>query len=165
MTSSNLKDRRAVTRRLLSAVLLALMAAGGALAGCGNDEQGATPETAADKSRSEESGAKPAKDPTGNIVDASSEPRDARVKIVMKDIAFKPTYLTARIGQTLVFTNEDEVAHKIKGVEGQYYTSKKLGNGQTFAYKIKKAPLDANMDYFTCTIHPVKMNGGVILTK
>ena len=154
-----LSNRRTVTRRLLSAVLLASMAAGGGLAGCGNDEP------AAEKTPTQKSDADTAIDPTGHTLDASSQPRDARITIVMKDIAFKPALLTARPGQTLVFTNEDEVAHKIEGVEGQHYTSKKLGKGQTFEYKIKKAPAGTSGIAFTCTIHPVKMDGGAVLTE
>jgi plastocyanin len=82
----------------------------------------------------------------------------------MKDVAFKPQYITARVGQTLVFANEDDVAHKIKGQEGQYYSSKSLSKGQTYEYKIKRDPQLKNMA-FICTIHPEKMRGGVVVTK
>ena len=108
------------SRRLLPPVLLAALAAGGALAGCGNDEEPASSEKAAAKTPTQESGAKSAVDPTGNTLDASSEPRDAEITIVMKDLTLKPALLTARPGQTLVFTNEDAVAHKIESVERRH---------------------------------------------
>ena len=150
------------SRRLLSPVLLAALAAGGSLAGCGDDEEPATSEKAAAKTP--EPGAKSAVDPTGNTLDASSEPRDAKITIAMKDLTLKPALLTARPGQTLVFTNEDDVAHKIESVEGQSFASKRIGPGQTYVYKIKKVAPDVNGLAYTCTIHPLKMDGGIVLT-
>jgi plastocyanin len=162
-------DARATTgcRWLLAVALGMSMAAGGSIvAGCGGDEtptgsrQAATENLAAET----KSGAEAATDPTGNTYDASSQPRDARIKIAMKDSAFKPQYITARLGQTLVFTNDDAVAHKIKGQEGQYYSSETLGHGQTYEYRIKRDPELQNMA-FICTIHSETMRGGVVVTK
>jgi plastocyanin len=82
----------------------------------------------------------------------------------MKDSAFKPQYVTARLGQTLVFMNDDAVAHKIKGQEGQYYSSGTLSHGQTYEYRTKQDPQLQNMA-FICTIHPETMRGGVVVTK
>jgi plastocyanin len=150
------KHHPAATSR--AAVLLAMMASGVPMLGCGDDEQPATKETAATKTPAQKSAA----DSTGNTLDASSEPSDARIEIVLKDIAFKPQYITARVGQTLVFTNEDEVAHKVKGHEGLYYASKTLSKSQSYEYTIKKDP-GQNLS-FTCTIHP-EMKGGVVLAS
>jgi hypothetical protein len=65
----------------------------------------------------------------------------------MKDSAFKPQYVTARLGQTLVFMNDDAVAHKIKRQEGQYYSSGTLSHGQTYEYRTKQDPQLQNMAF------------------
>jgi plastocyanin len=113
-------DARTTTggRWLLAAALgMSIAGAGSTVAGCGGDETSTGSPQAATETGAEESksGADAGTDPTGNTYDASSQPRDARIKIAMKDSAFKPQYITARLGQTLVFTNDDAVAHEIKG--------------------------------------------------
>jgi plastocyanin len=156
--------RAAAGRRWLSAAILGASVAvgGGAFAGCGDDKTSAGSTTANAPAARTQSGHAPI-DPTGNTYDATSEPRDARIEIAMKDIAFKPQQLTARVGQTLVFTNYDDVIHKIRGVEGQYHSSKKLSKGQTYEYKIKRNQLRSIG--WVCTIHPAKMTGGAVLTE
>jgi len=143
-------------------VIAAVLASAVILAGCGDDEGPATSGQTAETTGASATPA--AQDPTGNTNDASSEPPTASIEIAMKDAAFKPAYVTARVGQTLVFRNQDDVAHKIKADEGQYFTSKTLNKGQNYKYRIKKDPELSNMN-FICTIHPAKMEGGVVLAK
>jgi plastocyanin len=155
-----------VHRCLLTAAVLAAIATGGAAgAGCGGDEGGTREEgQATAPPTADPSSADPAVDPTGSTLDATSQPRDAKLTIALKGIAFKPQYLTARMGQTLVFRNEDDVPHRIKGFEGQNFTSKTLKKGDTYAYRIKQDPDRAPLA-FLCTIHPEKMRGGVVVAK
>ena len=48
-------------------------------------------------------------------------------------------------------------------MEGQYYASKRLGKGQTYAYQMKKPPQGTAGIAFTCMLHPEEMDGGVVL--
>src|SRR3954447_4153139 len=96
--ASATKDRRAATapRLLATAGLLVLMAiAGGALTGCGDDE---SPASSGQVPRTSPTDTAQAEDPTGNTYDATSEAADASIEIAMRDIAFKPAYITARVG-------------------------------------------------------------------
>jgi plastocyanin len=163
------RDRHGATgrRRRLHIVLLlpVMVLAAGVATGCGDDESPAGSEAGgASTTGTKQSNSDAAADPTGKTLDATSQPRDARITIAMKDIAFTPEYLTARNGQTLVFSNEDNVPHKIEGDEGQEFLSKSLNKGDTFEVKIKQRADQPNMA-FKCTIHPAKMQGGVVVTK
>ncbi len=161
-TATNQRRAATAQRRLATAGLLVLMAmAGGALAGCGDDEN---PAASGQRAEANPTDTAQAEDPTGNTYDATSEPPDASIEIAMKDIAFNPAYITARVGQTLVFTNEDDVAHKLESNEGQPFKSKTLNKGQTYKYRIKN-DADLRAMNFICTIHPAKMEGGVVVTE
>ena len=103
-------------------LLLALSAA--LAAGCGGDDEEPAP-------------AKPAA--AGDIV-----------AVTMKDILFKPENVTARVGQTVRWTNEDSVEHNVKAESGASFQSKSLSEGDTYDQKITKA---GRIDY-VCTIHP-----------
>ena len=107
--------------RLLLALLLLLVAA----AGCG------------DESESPDSGG------------ASASGGDT-VQVAMKDILFVPEKITARVGQTVVWTNQDDVEHDVKATKGADFKSKTLSKGDTYAAKLTKA---GSIDYL-CTIHP-----------
>ena len=149
-------------RRYRLARLLVLTAmAGGALTACGDDEN---PSTSGEVARTSPTATTEAEDPAGNTYDATSEPADASIEIAMKDIAFKPAYVTVRVGQTLVFINEDDVAHKLESDEGQPFTSKSLGKGEKYRYRIKNEAGLRNMN-FICTIHPAQMEGGGVVVK
>ena len=106
-------------------LLLALVAA--LAAGCGGDDEPASTE-------------KPA---------ATAAAGDT-VAVTMKDILFKPENVTARVGQTVRWTNEDSVEHDVKAVSGASFESKRLSEGETYEQKLTRA---GGIDYL-CTIHP-----------
>ena len=139
-----------------------LLMAASVFAGCGDDS--ASTEGEAASTPTQESVPAEAAETSGGAYDASTEPRSARIEIALKDVAFTPQYITARVGQTIGFTNEDSVAHKIEGQEGQQYTSKTLKNGDAFSYKIKAEGSERNARFF-CTIHPDKMSGGIVVVR
>ncbi len=143
-------------RRAIGILLCACLASIGGLSGCGND----TPSGGSDKAAAP-AASKATKGPQVTTFDASTKPRNARITIALKDKAFKPQYLTARQGQTLVFVNEDIVAHKLKGNFGWVGTSKTLKKGDTFELKI----VDSSNLGYVCTIHPKTVFGGVSTTK
>ncbi|HYH87860.1 MAG TPA: cupredoxin domain-containing protein [Solirubrobacteraceae bacterium] len=104
-------------------LLVALSAA--LVAGCGGDD---------------EEPAAPAKPAGGGDI----------VAVTIKDILFKPENVTARVGQTVRWTNEDSVEHDVKAESGASFASKRLSEGDTYEQKITKA---GRIDY-VCTIHP-----------
>jgi plastocyanin len=71
-------------------------------------------------------------------------------RVTMINISFRPDNLTARVGQTVTWKNQDGVPHDVKATEGATFKSKILQPGQSYSYKLTKA---ANVVY-VCTIHP-----------
>ena len=72
------------------------------------------------------------------------------VPVAMKDILFVPEKVTARVGQSVRWTNEDDVEHTVKASKGADFESKTLSKGDTYAAKLTKT---GTIDY-VCTIHP-----------
>jgi plastocyanin len=69
----------------------------------------------------------------------------------MKNIAFDPQSLNAKVGQTVVFTNNDSPPHNVTYVSGPKFTSSSTINpGGTFSLKLTKA----GTIHYVCTIHP-----------
>ncbi len=68
----------------------------------------------------------------------------------MKDILFVPENVTARVGQTVRWTNDDDVAHTVKAEKGADFESKSLSKDDTYDAKLTKAGEIA----YVCTIHP-----------
>jgi plastocyanin len=71
-------------------------------------------------------------------------------QVTMTNITFKPETLTARVGQTVTWKNQDGVPHDVKATQGASFKSAILQPGQSYSYKLAKA---ANVVY-VCTIHP-----------
>ena len=107
---------------------------------------------------------KPAKtaepEPTATTVESG---RKATVRVVTKDMAFAPQYVSVRVGQTIEFVNEDKVAHSVETDEGQSFASKALEPGDTYSVKVKDRKILTNISYF-CAIHPETMSGGFAVT-
>ncbi len=72
------------------------------------------------------------------------------VQVDMKDILFVPEKASARVGQTVRWTNSDDVPHTVKAESGADFESKAISKGKTFDAKMTKA---GTIDY-VCTIHP-----------
>jgi|1185.fasta_scaffold911290_2 plastocyanin len=112
-------------RRL--AVLLALVLSA-ALAACGGGGGGGATETA-----------------------ASSKPCPAgAVKIQMKDIKFAPEKAGAKVGQSVCWTNDDDVQHDAVDEDGHAFHSALFGQGKTFTWKADTA----GTVKYVCTVHP-----------
>jgi plastocyanin len=113
--------------RALIAVLLLVLAAG-----CGENT-------------SEGSGAA-----GGSATEPATASGGKVVAVKMKDILFAPDKITARVGQTVRWTNTDDVQHTVKAVKGAGFESKTLSKGDTYEAKLTKT---GRIDY-VCTIHP-----------
>ena len=68
----------------------------------------------------------------------------------MKNILFVPEKITARVGQTVRWTNKDDVQHTVKAEKGAGFASKKLSKGDTYEAKLTKTGTIS----YVCTIHP-----------
>jgi plastocyanin len=127
-----------LTRRRLLAVAGAL-GLGAVAAACG-------------ASRDEDTGSGPtgAKD-SGPEGEGGAAAR-ADVKIDMKDIKYVPAAATAKVGDTVLWTNSDAVAHTVTktGGPGPAFDSGTIPAGGTYTQTMK-AP--GRIDY-VCTIHP-----------
>jgi plastocyanin len=82
------------------------------------------------------------------------------VSVGMKDIKFVPESIAAKVGQKIVWTNEDQVAHNVTAKEGADFASETLQKDQTFDY----TPTKPGTIKYVCTIHPGQ-NGQITVTK
>jgi plastocyanin len=78
----------------------------------------------------------------------------------MKNIRFAPTAITAKVGQTLRWTNQDTIDHNVTATKGEEFKSKAFGKGGTFSYKLDKP----GKVTYVCTLHP-GMTGTITATK
>ena len=84
----------------------------------------------------------------------------AAVPVTMLNIQFNPKSVTAKVGQTVKWTNQDSVDHNVTATSGETFKSKNFGKGGTYVYKLDKA----GTIQYVCTIHP-GMTGTIVVTK
>jgi plastocyanin len=109
-------------------------------AGCGSDDKS--------DSSSAPAAAKPAPAQTATSTTAS-KPAAATVEVTMKDIRFVPHNITAKVGQKIVWTNNDGAPHNVTATEGADFASETINNGQTYEY----TPAKAGVIQYICTLH------------
>jgi plastocyanin len=128
-----------------------------ALGACGKDKESQTGRDAG------EDGATVQTNPTPQAqTSTQSEGQKSNdiVSVTMKDIKFVPETITAKVGQKIVWTNEDQVAHNVTAKQGAKFASDTLQKDQTFEY----TPTKAGTIKYVCTIHPGQ-NGQITVTK
>jgi plastocyanin len=86
----------------------------------------------------------------GTATEPASSSGGTTVEVDMKNILFVPEKITARVGQTVRWTNSDDVAHTVKAKKGADFESKVISKGKTYKAKLTKT---STIDY-VCTIHP-----------
>jgi plastocyanin len=133
---------------VLAALGLACVALG--FAGCGSSSK--------KSSSSASSSSTPAPAPTSTAAPSASAGKT--VKIVMQNTAFSPKSISAKVGQTIVWTNEDPFDHNVTAKKGENFKSKNFGQGAKYSYKLDKPGTIS----YTCTIHP-GMDGTITVTK
>jgi plastocyanin len=136
----------------LAGVLLALV-----VAGCGADKESKSGRDAG------ENGATVTTNPTPEA--QTSTQSDARrsgstVSVGIKDIKFEPEKITAKVGQKIVWTNNESIPHNVTATDGADFASDTLQNGDTFDY----TPTKAGTIKYVCTIH-TGQNGEINVTK
>jgi plastocyanin len=131
----------------------ACLALAAALAACGSSNS---------KSTSASTPAPTASTPATTPAKTTPAPASAAgvVQVEMKNIMFVPKTVTAKVGQTVKWTNSDPVAHTVTAKSGSDVDSGTVAPNQTFETKFTKA---GRVDY-VCSIHP-NQTGTVIVTK
>lgn len=126
---------------------LLLLAAAAALvvAGCGGSSNGGS---SSPPTGTSSSSASPGAKQTGDVV-----------QISMQNIQFNPKSVTAKVGQTVRWTNDDSVAHDVKATSGASFKSSLFGKGGSYETKLTKPGTIA----YVCTIHP-GMDGTITVT-
>jgi len=104
-------------------VVTAGVAAAVLLGGCGSSSSSSTPTTP------------PATAPTTN---ATATAPSGYLRVTIKDSAFDPSTLQAKVGQTVVVTNADSVPHNWVD-KGGAFKSPDLNQGQSYSYTFQKA--------------------------
>ena len=144
--------------RLPLAALACLALAGGLIAGCGDDKS--------DDSASTPPAAAPPPAAPAETTPAETTPADsstataATVEVGMKDIKFVPDKVTAKVGQKIVWTNNEAVPHNVTATDGADFKSDNLNQGDTFEY----TPAKAGEIAYVCTIHSGQ-SGTITVTK
>jgi plastocyanin len=127
-------------RPLLVLVGLALV-----FAGCGSSSSSSSPSSASSATSSSASTAAPS----------------GGVAVTMKNLAFLPKVTHAKVGQAVMWTNNDTAAHNVTYVSGpKFASSSTLSPGATF--KIT-ASAPGTIKYY-CTIHPF-MTASIVVSK
>ena len=126
--------------RLILALAVAAMLL---VAGCGDDEENATTPSGNPAAESTDTGAAGAED------EGSGGGGGDVVEVTMKDIQFDPQAVTVSVGQTVRWTNEDDVQHDADAKNGEF-ESELYGKGGTQEYKAEKA---GTIEY-VCSVHP-----------
>ncbi|MGZ4287237.1 MAG: cupredoxin domain-containing protein [Solirubrobacteraceae bacterium] len=82
----------------------------------------------------------------------STVPAGRTVRIVMRSLAFNPPAVRAKVGQTVIWTNEDNAPHNVTYVSGPRFRSSrpKLRPGARFSLTLDHP---GTIDYY-CSIHP-----------
>jgi plastocyanin len=136
-------------KRLYS--VAACLALGGALvAGCGSSSS---------SSSNSNSNSTPAAAPATSTP-AAAPAGGGTLAVSMKNIQFVPKSITAKVGQTVKWTNDDSVDHNVTATSGETFKSNTFGQGATFSQKLAKA----GTIKYVCTIHP-GMEGTIVVTK
>ena len=68
--------------------------------------------------------------------------------VIIKNFVFAPDHLTASVGDTVVWKNEDSVPHTATGKD--IFDSKEIDSMQTWSYKTGRKGTFS----YTCTYHP-----------
>jgi plastocyanin len=126
-----------MSRRIITALSCGALAVGGAfVAGCGSDnkDSGAAPK-------------RPAETPATGTTARST--KGSVIEVSMKNNTFVPEKITAKVGQTIKWTNDDSYPHNVTATKGENFQSDNINGGGTYKYKLDKA---GTINY-VCTIH------------
>lgn len=81
---------------------------------------------------------------------SAQETAEGSVAIAMKNIEFQPAEQTVKVGQKVVWTNEEDIQHDADGTSGADFDTKLVGKGGTVEFTPDKA---GKIEY-VCSVHP-----------
>jgi len=81
-------------------------------------------------------------------------------QVIIKGFMFDPKALTAKVGETITWINQDEEPHTIRSDSG-LFASAALDTGESFHFRFDKP----GTYRFVCSIHPQMTGTIVILSK
>jgi plastocyanin len=139
-----------------AATLLAVLV----LAGCGSSSRSST---GASGSVSQPTGSSTttATSTTTGAAQSSGLAAGGTIHVTMKNLAFKPAAINVKVGDRVVFTNDDAPPHNVTWVSGPKFTSSStLNTGAKFTLTVSQP---GTIHYF-CSIHPF-MKGSILVTK
>ena len=92
---------------------------------------------------------------------ASTTTPVAMAHVAMKTLEFTPASITAKVGQTITWTNEDKVHHNVTYLSGPAFRSspRDINPGASFSITLTQP---GTIHYF-CTIHPW-MKGTIVVS-
>ncbi|MGH2782944.1 MAG: plastocyanin/azurin family copper-binding protein [Thermoleophilaceae bacterium] len=127
------------------ALLLAGLALGVVVAGCGDDDSGGGGSNAE----------QPAEESGGNAYgggggDSGGDSGGGGAEASMEGIQFVPSEVTVKVGETVTWTNNDSVGHDVTADEFSSGAAGGIAGGQTFEHTFEEA---GTFDY-VCTVHP-----------
>jgi plastocyanin len=100
-------------------------------------------------------------DNTTSTATAAPAPSAAGPRVVaMRDVAFGPRRLTVRVGELVRWRNDDRVPHDVIATAGADFRSRRLSEGQTFAFRPSRAGTIA----YLCSVHQ-GMTGTLVVTR
>ena len=82
------------------------------------------------------------------------------VSVGMKDIKFVPEKIRVKVGQKIVWTNNESIPHNVTATDGADFASDTLQKDDTFDY----TPTKAGTIKYVCTIH-TGQNGEIEVAK
>lgn len=138
-------------------IALACTVAALALGACGDDKESQTGRDAG------EDGATVTTTPTPEVqTSTQSEAQESNdiVSVGMKDIKFVPEHITAKVGQKIVWTNNESIPHNVTATDGADFASETMQKDDTFEY----TPTKAGTIKYVCTIHSGQ-NGEIEVTQ
>jgi plastocyanin len=83
---------------------------------------------------------------------SASDQTGSTVRVVMAHLEFSPLAVNAKVGQHVVWTNEDNAPHNVTYISGPVFKSSRrvLRSGAKFSITLTQA---GTIHYY-CTIHP-----------
>jgi plastocyanin len=131
------------------ALLLACLALGLVVAGCGGDDEESGGDDAANTEQPAETGSAGG----GGGGDGGG---GAGAEVVMEGIRFDPTEVSVAVGDTVTWVNNDSVGHDVTADQFSSGEPGAMNSGDTFEHTFEKA---GTFDY-VCSVHP-GMEGSV----
>jgi plastocyanin len=140
--------------------LLALPVLLVALAGCGSSSSKSSSAAGGGATTSSSASAAPATSSTASS-SSSAAGGGGAVSVTMKNLAFVPVSIHAKVGQKIDWTNDDTAPHNVTYVSGPKFSSSgTLAKGGKFSITVSQA---GTIHYF-CSIHPF-MKATIVVAK